>query len=381
MLNTRFLVLFVYALLALQNVKAQDAETLYNEGLQLKKEKKIDEAFEKFKEAVSLKPDYTAALYECGWCQNDLKKYSSAVDYLRKARVGGWESVPKLHFELGYAFHRQDMFDSAVKSYKRCLELKPDYSGALRQLGYIAYFKDDYTLAIDYFKKYEGAAKEEITDYQYWYRKGFCFNALKDYASAKINLLKSLSFKENYTSTYLELGFACTKLKTQDEEAIAYFKKAIELEPQNHVSYNGIGEVYRDNKRNMDEAILWYNKTLTVEPRERKAQYGIGYCLNSKGQYEEAIKYLKIAIEEEPGYTAAYVELGYSYYKTGKYNDALINLNKAISLNPKNENARYYATLIYVSQKNKTMAQKMVNELKELSSKHVAALQPKVDAL
>ena len=89
MLNTRFLVLFVYALLALQNVKAQDSETLYNEGLQLKKEKKINEAFEKFKAAVSLKPDYTAALYECGWCQNDLKKYSSAVAYLRKARVGG----------------------------------------------------------------------------------------------------------------------------------------------------------------------------------------------------------------------------------------------------------------------------------------------------
>ena len=372
--------MFVSGLLVLQSVTAQDAATLYNEGLQLKKEKKVNEAFEKFKAAVALKPGYTEALYECGWCQNDLSKYSSAVAYLRKARVG-WETVPKVHFELGYAFDKQDMIDSAVKSYKRCLELKPDYSGALRQLGYIAYFKDDYALAVGYFNKYEGAAKEEIKDYQYWHRKGFSFNALKDYTSAKAALLKSLSFKNDYTNTYLELGFACTKLKTQDEEAIAYFKKAIELEPQNHVPYNGIAEVYRDNKKDRDEAMLWYNKTLTVKPRERKAHYGIGYCLNSKGRYEEAINHLKIAIEEETGYTAAYVELGYSYYMTKKFDDALVNLNKAVSLNPKNENARYYATLVYISQKNKTMAQKMVDELKALSSKHTTTLQAKVNAL
>jgi len=53
----------------------------------------------------------------------------------------------------------------------------------------------------------------------------------------------------------------------------------------------------------------------------------------------------------------------------------------AISLNPKNENARYYACLMYIKQKNKTKAQKMVDELKAISSKHVATLQPQVDAL
>jgi outer membrane protein assembly factor BamD (BamD/ComL family) len=75
------------------------------------------------------------------------------------------------------------------------------------------------------------------------------------------------------------------------------------------------------------------------------------------------------------------VELGYSHYKTDKNTEALEYLNKALSLNSKNENARYYATLIYIKQKNKTMAQKMVDELKVLSSKHVADLQKRVDTM
>lgn len=94
----------------------------------------------------------------------------------------------------------------------------------------------------------------------------------------------------------------------------------------------------------------------------------MGYCLNSKERFSEAINYLKTAIEKEPTYTAAYVELGYAYYKTGKDQDAETSFSKALELNPKNENARYYACLMYIKQKNKAKAQKMVDELKALSS-------------
>ena len=83
----------------------------------------------------------------------------------------------------------------------------------------------------------------------------------------------------------------------------------------------------------------------------------------------------------EATYTAAYVELGYSYFKTDKYVEAGLSFDKAISLNPKNENARYYACLMYVKQGKKSLAQKMVDELKALSSKHVETLQKKVNAM
>ncbi len=358
---------------------AQTAETYYNEGVKLKDERKPKEAIEKFKKALSLKPDYAAAHYEMGWCLNDSEDYISAIISLRKARTG-WPQIPKVYFELGYAFQKTGKIDSANAMYDRCLQLKPDYSGVFKQRGYMAYEKDDNAGALEQFAKYEANVKTEIRDYQYWYRKGFCLNATKDYANALTALNRSLEYKKDYLNTWLELGFASSRLK-KDAEAISYYEKAIEIDPKSHVGYNGIGEVYRDLKKDYNQALVWYNKTLGIKPNERKALYGIGYCYNAQRKFTDAIPKLEKAIEMEPTYTAAYVELGYSLYSTGNYTKALEALNKALSQNPKNENARYYAVLVYVKQNNKASAQRMVDELKNLSSKYVAELQKKVDAM
>jgi len=360
-------------------LSAQEASSFYKEGLTLKETGKAREALEKFKKALLLKPGYTEALYEMGWCYNDLKEYKNAITSLQQAR-NGMGTFAKLYFELGYAFEKSELYDSARKTYKRCLELNPVYSGAFRQLGQVAYLTDDNAAALDYFRQYEMTWKVPSTDYFYWFQKGFSFNAMKQYDSASTALNKSLEFKKNYTNTWLELGFACSRLK-KNEESISYYKKAIELLPESHIPYNGIGEVYRDNYKNMDEAINWYRKALEINSNERKANYGMGYCLNSKSNYTEALPYLRKAVAAEPTYMAAYVELGYALFKTGSLPEAVTNLRKAIELNPKNENARYYLVLLYVQQKDKVNAQRYVDELRSLSSKYVTELQAKVDTL
>jgi tetratricopeptide (TPR) repeat protein len=358
---------------------AQTAKELYEEGIQLRKDGKAKEAIERFKRAVALKPGYTEALYEMGWCQNDTKDYTGAIQSLRKVRHE-WSAVAKVHFELGYAFEKTSQNDSALTSYQRCLAINNQYSLAWKQLGYMAYQADDGKTALEHFAKYEAAAKNPINDYLFWYRKGYCYNATKDFNNAKTALFKSLEYKKDYLNTYLELGFACSRLK-EDEMAIGYFKKAIETDPNSHVAYNGIGEVYRDNKKDFAEAMVWYQKTLAMNPNERKGNFGMGYCLNATGKFADAINYLKKAIENQKDYVAAFIELGYSYYKISYHKDALANLSKAISLNPTNENARYYACLVYISLGEKSNAQRMVDELIGLSSRHAAGLQERVDKM
>lgn len=377
MKNKLFLILLF--IVATGTVYSQDALAHYTQGMKLKTDKKINEAFEKFKKAIALNPKYSDALFQAGWCQNELGNYRSAISYLHKTRQYG-PAMAKTFYELGYAFDRLDTYDSALYFYNQCLLMNPQYSLVYKQLGSIAYEKDDPETAIANFTKYESYAKEEIRDYGYWYKKGFCYNALKDYTNAKEALLRSRNIKDDYQKTYLELGFAASRLK-QDDEAIGYYKSAVTLDPDSHVAYNGIAEVYRDLKRDMDEAMNWYRKALKINPTERKACFGMGFCLNAKQQYNDAVGYLKTAIEKEPTYTAAYVELGYAYFKTGKDMDAENCFKKAIELSPKNENARYYACLLYVKQKNKVKAQKMVDELKALSSKYASTLQKEVETL
>jgi len=373
--NSLLIILFFPALVYCQTT----AQNWYDKGVKLKGEKNPGDDINALKEAVKLKTDYKEAWYEMGWCQNDIKDYAGALNSLKKAR-SLWTGVAKVHFELGYAFEKTNSIDSAIYQYNQALQINNTYSLAYKQLGYIYYNKNDNQTALASFSKYEENAKNPINDYLYWYRKGYMQNALKQYEPAKISLNKSLEFKTDYANTYLELGFACKNLK-QDDEAIAFYGKAVELDPKSHVPLNGIGEVYRDNKKDMNEAMNWYRKTLTLNPDERKANFGIGYCLNSLTNYSEAIGYLQKAIRQEPTYTAAYVELGYSQYKTGNNTSALESFSKALSLNPKNENARYYSTLVYINQNDKSMAQKMVDELKSLNSRYVTELQERVDKL
>jgi tetratricopeptide (TPR) repeat protein len=345
------------------------ADEWYNKGISLKNEKKTKEALSAFKEAVKLKSDHKEALYEMGWCQNDTKDYVGALVSLKKAKEL-WPGIYKIHFEIGYAFEKLGSIDSAISNYNQCLLITTANAGVYKQLGTIYYNKDNYTLGLQHFASYIANSKVEITDYLFWYRKGFMENAERKYSEAKTD----------YINTYLELGFAANRLKEADE-AISWFNEAMKLDAKSHIPYNGIAEVYRDTKKDIDMAISWYQKTLQVKTDERKACFGLGYCYNSKGRYSEAVTYLQKAVQQEPAYTAAYVELGYSQYMLSNNSAALENFNKAINLNPKNENARYYAGLVYINQKNKTMAQKMVDELKALSSKNADALQEKVNKL
>lgn len=356
-----------------------DANALYKEGLSLKEQKKINEAVERFRLALRAKPDYTEARYEMGWCMNDLKEYDKALINLRMT-LPVWAKIPKVHFEMGWAYEKLGKTDSAILSYNQCLQLKPDYSGVYRQLGGIYYNNNENETALSYLNSYEKFAKDSVRDYLHFYRKGFCYNAVKKYDSAVISLNRSLRYKTDYLNTWLELGFAHSRLKKADE-AIGYFRKAIELDPKSHVGYNGIGEVYRDIKKDMNESMNWYRKALEVKPKERKACFGMGYCLNSQQKYSEAISYLRTAIEQENTYTAAYVELGYALYKTGSYGEAETMLQKALVLNSTNENGRYYLVLLYITQKNKTKAQQVVDELRKMSSRYTAELQEKVDKM
>lgn len=362
-------------------ITAQTAEALYEEGVKLKKEQKISEALAKFKEAIKLKPDYTGALYESGWCYNDLKDYNNALANLDKAAVS-WSTTPKVFFERGYANQMLYKHKEALNDYFRARELKPDYSNINKKIGEVYYQDEDYSNALLYFEKHEQVTMSDNLgkDYLYWYRRGFSYNAQKQYEKALISLDKSLNIKNDYLSTYLERGFAYTKLKRNDE-AIASYQKAIELKPTDHIAYNGIAEVYRDNIKDCSKATEWYNKTLRVKPNERKANFGIGYCLNAAGNYAEAKTYLKAAIASEDDYTAAYIDLGYSEYMLNNYAEALVQLNKALELNENSINALYYKGLVYIAKKDKQIAMAVYERLNNVSPSSAQKLKERIDKL
>ena len=55
-----------------------------------------------------------------------------------------------------------------------------------------------------------------------------------------------------------------------------------------------------------EEAIVYYNKAIELDPNNSAAYYNKGSVKADLGEYEEAIKYYDMAIELDHNYTYAY---------------------------------------------------------------------------
>jgi tetratricopeptide (TPR) repeat protein len=372
--STFLLVLFISATASGQ----QSAFDYYNRGLQLKDEKNCTAAIAAFKKAIELKPGYTEALYEMGWCCNDTQKFAEALAALTKAKAN-WPDVPKLYFELGYAYQKLSRPDYAKTNYNKCLELKPDYTNAYKQLADMDYDNAVYDTALVYYTKYFSNVKEPVTNEGLYYKKGYCENAAKKYDDAIASMRKAIEIKSNYYEAYSEIGFACTKLKKAEEALVAY-NEALKIKPDHYSAYIGLGDINKDIKKNTEEALKNYLKANELMAGVKKTLYCIGWCYNDKSDYSNAVTYLTKALALDDKYNAALTELGYSYYKQKNYSSALETFKKSIELY-KSELSHYYAGCCYADMGNKAEAQKMYDALKAVNSKNAEPLLTKISKM
>ncbi len=361
---------------------SQDADSkaagFFNEGLKLKGEKKCDKAIESYKKALAINPVYREALYETGWCYNEMGKYEDAVSYLTRAKKE-WPDAPKLYLELGYANYQLKKDDVAMIHYNKCLELDDEFALAYKYLGDLHYSRQEYAKALDNFKQYIIHA-ETITSPLFYYKKGYAENEQGKFEDAIISFKKSLELKSDEPTCYDELGYAYYKLKDA-ENAIIQYNKSIALKPASHVPYLGIGDVQRILNKNTDEGLANYLKAAEINPESKKAHYSAGWCYNNKQQYLTAVGYLKKAIALDKDYKTALTEIGYSYYAMGEYQNALTNLEKSITLDAKNTLPHYYAGLCFLALKNKPEVLKKISILEELKSPYAEKLKTKLDTL
>ena len=74
----------------------------------------------------------------------------------------------------------------------------------------------------------------------------------------------------------------------QYDRAIAYFNKAIELNPRDADAYNNRGLAYFEGKGQYNKAIVDYNKAIELNPRSAAAYNNRGLSYFNKRDYEKA---------------------------------------------------------------------------------------------
>ncbi|QYX31487.1 tetratricopeptide repeat protein [Sphaerospermopsis torques-reginae] len=248
------------------------------------------------------------------------------------------ENVQKaeLFFELGYLQNIKQDYQSAISSFDKALEFKPDYHQAWYNRGISLRNLGRYEEAISSYDK----ALEIKPDYhQAWYNRGNSLDNLGRYEEAISSYDKALEIKPDYHQAWYNRGISLDNLGRY-EEAISSYDKALEIKPDKHEAWNNRG-ISLDNLGRYEEAISSYDKALEFQPDDHEAWNNRGISLDNLGRYEEAISSYDKALEFQPDYHQAWYNRGNSLYNLGRYEEAISSYDKALEIKPDDHEAWY----------------------------------------
>ena len=117
------------------------------------------------------------------------------------------------------------------------------------------------------------------------------------------------------------------------DEAIAAYRRAIELNPDLSWSHHNLGEALAKLGQ-FEEAIASYRRAIELNPDFSWSYHHLGDALDRQQQWEEAVAAFRKATELNADHFGSYCGLGQSLVKLGQLDEAIAAYRQASILNP-----------------------------------------------
>jgi len=115
--------------------------------------------------------------------------------------------------------------------------------------------------------------------------------------------------------------------------AIRSYRKAIELQPENHEAHNNLGIALQSHGE-LDAAIECYQQAFTINPNYAEAYNNLGTSLRKKGELKAAVKNFKKAIEIKPEVAEFHNNIGGVLEEMGDLQAAMNSYRRIIEISP-----------------------------------------------
>ncbi len=264
--------LFALTVIAAVPASADDADSLYKQGLAYKSEGKVDEAIAAMEQTVAKNPHHGMAWSSLGnlyKSKKDIAKavnaYEHAVEVIKKDKVI-WSNLGMAQYRLWEQNGKKDQaeFDKAVASLTTAAGIDPKDGEIRYQLGTLRRVKGDNAGAI---LDLEAATKLKPAEAQYWNNLGVAYRAAKREDEAIAAYKKAIELSPNDPSFHFNLAVVLRRKTEKDPDqitaAIAEYEKATGLDPGNADGWFDLGYMYKQDHQN-DKAIEAFNKYLEI---------------------------------------------------------------------------------------------------------------------
>jgi serine/threonine-protein kinase len=226
----------------------------------------------------------------------------------------------------------------------------------------IEYFKQAIEKDPNYALAYAGIA------HAYWNDNELHTGPREAMPKAKAAALKALEIDETLPEAHAAMGIVLTAYDWDWPRAEAEFKRAIELNQDYATAHNHYGW-YLSLVGRFDDAIRELKQAQQLDPFSLEANSNLGLAYCRAHRYNEAIDQLSRTIDMEPTFWMPHTFLGWTFMANGRYAEAIAELNKAKQFD---NNNMILGSLgeAYALSGNKVAAQKMLDELGDLSKHH-----------
>jgi len=128
-----------------------------------------------------------------------------------------------------------------------------------------------------------------------------------------------------------------------------------------------LGNLSQDINNNDENAIFFYKKSLNLNPEFDKVHYNLGNIYLKQKKYNSAINEYKYAIKYKKDYPYYYYNLGCAYFEQKEFNGAKVAYKKAIALKSDEPLFYYNLALTYKKLNNTKQAQKALDKYNQLN--------------
>ena len=158
---------------------------------------------------------------------------------------------------------------------------------------------------------------------------------------------------------YVNLIASLTKVLKKDssnlkytqarQDALDQFIKRVDAQP-NATSWYNLGFVYSDMGRS-EEAMAAYRKAIELSPEKMQAHFNLAYLYETSGRWPEARQEYEKTIALDHSNEEAYYNLGNVYAQLKMNQRAIASYQKTINLNPNHLNALVNLSILCFQEK------------------------------
>lgn len=163
----------------------------------------------------------------------------------------------------------------------------------------------------------------------------------------------------------------CFSLQKEHENAIKFFQRAVQVDPEFPYSYTLLGHELVLTEE-LDKALSCFRTAILKDSRHYNAWFGIGTIFSKQERYQLAEIHYRRALKINPKNSVIMVHIGAMQFLLQKPDHALQTLNSAIQIDPKNPLCKFHRGNIYFSMGKHQLALQELEELKQIVPKESA---------